>query len=331
MGSISLSRRKAGGRVFFFVLFLVRALAVSPLYGQSPGGSSLAAAITDTEALSVKPGLAGAERRGVLENLARLCQLSGNMEGAAKAWTDAAFAEQGKRDDNALLEGAACFIALGEMDKAEASVRTVLLTGRDQGALFRARYLGAQLEAFRSADTSALIALIDDPDYGDLKPAVYYTLWKISGADTYRNRLLAEYPLSPEARIIENSQTVSARPLALWVLFPGREGIVMAPAISAAPAAPAQTANPPGREPEAAPEAASGERAAAVLQTGLFGREGNALAMAERLKTAGFEARVSPRTVNGTAYWAVSVPPGADINGTILALKNAGFESFPVY
>jgi hypothetical protein len=180
---------------------------------------------------------------------------------------------------------------------------------------------------------------MDDPGYGDLKPAVYYTLWKISGADTYRNRLLAEYPSSPEARIIEDGQTVAARPLALWVLFPGREGILQGAPVISAPSAPASAgsvpaasvlaANPPARAPEGS--AASGGREAAVLQTGLFSREENARAMAERLKTAGFEARISPRTVNGTAYWAVSVPSGPEINGTILALKNAGFESFPVY
>jgi hypothetical protein len=321
MGSIDPRCPGAKGKAFFFVLLL--AAALSSLYGQSLGVSSLAVVIADSEALLGKSGLAGAEQRGLLEKLARLYQLSGNMEGAARAWTNAAFAEPGKRDDNALLEGAACLIALGEMDKADASVRTVLLTGRDQGALFKARYLGAQIEAFRSADTSALIALIDDPDYGELKPAVYYTLWKISGADTYRNRLVAEYPLSPEARILEEGQTVAARPLALWVLFPGREGI--GPVSAPAPSSPGE-ANPAAQNP-----AASGEWRTALLQTGLFSREENARAMTERLKTAGFDARVSPRTVNGNSYWAVGVPPGGDINGTILALKNAGFESFPVY
>jgi tetratricopeptide (TPR) repeat protein len=294
-------------------------MTVSSLYGQSPGGLSLAAAIGDIETLLGKSGVSGADRRDALDRLARLYQVSGNLEGAAKAWTDAAFAEPGKRDDNALLEGAVCFIALGEMEKAEASIRTVLLTGRDQGTLFRARYLGAQLEAFRSSDTSALIALVDDPDYGDLKPAVYYTLWKISGAETYRNRLLAEYPLSPEARILGEGETVTANPLALWVFFPGREGVIAgAPAQQSPPVSPGEGTPAPGGP-------------AAVLQTGLFSREGNAQAMAERLKAAGFEARISRRSVNGTDYWAVSVPAGPEINRTIMTLKNAGFESFPVF
>jgi hypothetical protein len=53
--------------------------------------------------------------------------------------------------------------------------------------------------------------------------------------------------------------------------------------------------------------------------------------MVERLKKAGFDAGLRRRTVNGAAHWAVSVPPGEDMNGTIRRLKEAGFESFPVY
>jgi hypothetical protein len=69
----------------------------------------------------------------------------------------------------------------------------------------------------------------------------------------------------------------------------------------------------------------------AVLQIGLFSREENTQAMAEKLKNAGFAAIVNRRRVNGTEYWAVGVPPGENINATILRLKDAGFESFPVY
>jgi hypothetical protein len=53
--------------------------------------------------------------------------------------------------------------------------------------------------------------------------------------------------------------------------------------------------------------------------------------MAGRLKAAGFYAGLRRRTVNGTGYWAVSVPPGPDMNRTIRNLKEAGFDSFPVY
>jgi hypothetical protein len=53
--------------------------------------------------------------------------------------------------------------------------------------------------------------------------------------------------------------------------------------------------------------------------------------MVERLKKAGFDAGLRRRTVKGAAYWAAAVAPGPDMNGTIRLLKEAGFESFPVY
>jgi cell division septation protein DedD len=68
-----------------------------------------------------------------------------------------------------------------------------------------------------------------------------------------------------------------------------------------------------------------------MLQTGLFSREENAQALAGRLREAGFGVTITRRTVNGTGYWAVGVPPGPDHNRMILLLKDAGFEAFPVY
>jgi cell division protein FtsN len=67
------------------------------------------------------------------------------------------------------------------------------------------------------------------------------------------------------------------------------------------------------------------------LQTGLFSREANAHSAAARLAAKGFAAEVGRKTVNGVAYWAVSVAPGEDSNRTIMRLKDAGFESFPVF
>jgi hypothetical protein len=53
--------------------------------------------------------------------------------------------------------------------------------------------------------------------------------------------------------------------------------------------------------------------------------------MAGRLEKAGFQTRLARRTVNGSEYWAVLVPAGGDAGKTLMELKNAGFESFPVF
>jgi hypothetical protein len=258
---------------------------------------------------------------------------------------EAAYAEPGNRDDGAILEGAECFIAMGELDRAEAGVRTVSLTG-DPAARIKARYMAALIDAFRSGNPAVLIRTLDEPAYGDLKPAAYYILWKIFGAGDYKSRLLSEFPASPEALIVQREENaaasggsaVSASPRPMWFLFPGRDGIAAgtpsAPASPppVSPPAPQATAPPavtPPRPPVPEPAAAAGGPRA--FQTGLFSREENARAMGERLRAAGFTPAVAPRRVNGSAYWAVSVPPGPDPNTTLLRLKDAGFESFQVF
>ncbi|MDR0689343.1 MAG: SPOR domain-containing protein [Spirochaetaceae bacterium] len=327
MGSIK-------SRFFFraFFLFLLLPPGGSCLYGQSdPGGSVLAAAeIQSLEKKLTDRGIPATERHEVLIRLARLSRLSGDLESAARFWTEAALVEPepGRRDDQALLEAARCSMAIGEPDKAEAQVQRVLLTGRDAGILRHARYLDAQIKAFRSGDVSALTVLVEDPGYSEYKAALYYTQWKISGDSRYKSRLLTECPESPEARIAGSEEgAVNAVPLALWFLFPGREALTLAPAPAGeSPPAPLNPADQSPRVRETA-----GGAAPVVLQTGLFSREENARALAERLKGAGFQADITRRGVKGTDYWVVTVPAGNDMGRTIIQLKDAGFESFPVF
>jgi hypothetical protein len=324
-------RRKT--RIFagFFAGCLLGLLPV-PLNAQDTG-TLLAAEIQHIDKRLKDPAVSGVQRREVLRRLARLLRLSGNIEGAAQIWMEAAYTAQ--RDDEALLEGAACFIALGEMDRADAAIGPALLSG-DRRILLKARYTAARIEAFRSGNPGVMTAFLNDPDYGDLKPVSYYTIWKISGVESYKTRLLAEFPASPEARIVREEGAISANPHALWFLFPGRDSIAGSPAAFMPPSS-GTSAAASGSAPAVSGSVPAGPVPPApgdgplALQTGLFSREENARSMEERLRAAGFTASVSRRTVNGSPYWAVGVSPGADPNHTILRLRDAGFESFPVY
>jgi cell division septation protein DedD len=277
------------------------------------GGALLAA---ELEKLEKAPP---AQKHDALARIAKLSQLSGDKEKAAQAWHDAAYTDASKRDDAALLNACRIYIALGEYEKAESGANVMLGSSQDSNILARARLLRAQLDAFKKDDPQPLAPFASDPAYAAQRPEIYYTLWQISGSSSWKSKLMAEYPQSPESRMA--SGAMAQAPTPQWLLFPGRDSLAASTAAVAVPApAPAAAASSPAGSP-----------AAGVLQTGLFGREANAQAMAERLKQAGFEPQVSRRQVNGSEYWAVMVPPGANINTTIMQLKDAGFESFPVF
>ncbi|MDR0569075.1 MAG: SPOR domain-containing protein [Spirochaetaceae bacterium] len=298
--------RSGKGFCGFFCFFLI---LICPVSAQTRGKTFLREEIQRLSSALKNSGVSGTQRRELLTRQARLYQLNGDFEEAAKAWSGAAQADQEKRDDTALLEEGFCLFALGELEKAETAGRTALAGAKDSAIQHRAKYLLAQVEAFRSGDVSPLIELISDPGYDRYKPGIYYTVWKFSGADRYKTRLLSEYPSSPEAMLMKNAGPVRIFPSPLWVFFPGRS-----------------FAGLDGEE-DSAPERAPG-----AIQTGLFGKEENARAMAVRLTAAGFDAKVTERAADdGGSYWVVTVPPGPDINRTIASLKEKGFESFPVF
>jgi hypothetical protein len=263
-------------------------------------------------------GSGSAGRSEALVRTAYLKELSGDIEGAAGTWEMAA---QAARDHGAMLRGAACFIALGEWERAEAAIRRVLAGGTDQETRSNARFLEAQLEGLRSggANTSGLVSLLTDGAFGAYKPRIYFTLWKLTGRESWLRALREEFPRSPEAAAAGGNAgnfPASAAPTAMWLLFPGRQGAGEADRSSGSSAAPPPTAAPavPGT----------------LLQAGLFMRDENARVLVERLEQAGFRASIRAQVRSGTTYTVVYVTPGADINRSIRELKAAGFDSFPV-
>jgi cell division septation protein DedD len=339
-------------------LFLMLFMA-APVFGQDGGPSPLTTEIRNLER-KLETDLDGPERRETWTKLARLQRLSGSVDAAARSWREAALADPGNRDDRSLLESSLCYLALGEFDAASDALRGVTAGGTDSAAYPDAQYLAAQIELFRSGSAAALYALLTQPEYGAYRPAIYYTFWRLFGDEAYRTQVLTEFPDSPEARILQSeaspplaSETavnnlaagiVFAQPRPLWFLYPGRGNVVIGRPIPVQPPeVPRQYELSPSVAPAPAPAsaaavatapapAATGPRAGPqALQTGLFSREENAHAAVARLAAKGFAAEVGRKTVNGVAYWAVSVAPGEDPNRTIMRLKDAGFESFPVF
>lgn len=327
-------------RLAVLALFTLTGSFPPGLHAQASGAALLADEIPLLERRLASPGIPFTELHDGLIRLGKLFFFSGNLEGAAGAFYRAAFANPENRDDRSLLEAVRCYLALGETERAESGVQMVLVSGRDPAQLREARFLGGLSYAFKTGNTQVLASLLGvsgegAADYPERKSTILYALWKITGDESYRTRLRAEFPLSPEARSFEEDprKQVAGASSAMWFLFPGRNAVALGPpaARETAPAGPP----PAGIAAGASKVQAASENAVpagtVMLQTGLFSREENAQAMAGRLQKAGFAPVVSRRTVNGGAYFAVGVNAGSDINAMILRLKDSGFEAFPVY
>jgi tetratricopeptide (TPR) repeat protein len=325
-----INSRPPGGR-FVRAALLLSCLGL-PLYAQESGSLLLAAEMETLQRTLQAPEVSAAARQEALARLARFLTLTGNLEEAAGAWFKAAAGPE-KRDAKSLLEGARCLAAMGQFDAAGEYVRDILLTGDGQEAQSEARYLGAQIQAFGTGNAAVLASFLRNGEYADKRPSMLYTLWRITGEEAYKTRLETEYPASPEARILLNvpAGQVLGAPTPMWLLLSGREGIVLGEPRAAADGSSGEAPVPASFPASGAAPSSAVAAGSAVLQTGLFRNEENTQAMAERLTKAGFTPLITRRRVNGTEYWAVGVSPGENMQDAVLKLKDAGFESFPVY
>jgi hypothetical protein len=313
-----------------FIFIAVITVFALPLYAQT--GTSLEAEIQNIERTANRQGAAPAERHQALVRLARLRQLSGDIEGAARNWLEAAGAVQGQVDDDALLSCAYCLAAMGEWDRARAALEPLLVKSA------RARFLNIGINAISTGNNATLAAVADNPEYSQMKSEIFFLLWKTSrgqSAESWKSRLASEFPQSPEGRLAAGN-TVAIKQNPFWLFAGGLDSLpVLASETAGRPAPQTPPANTAAAVAAPAPAPAPAVVTPAAqsqvkLQTGLYGRQANAQTQAANLRQAGFSPSIEQRTVNNNQMWAVTVPAGADMNRTIAQLREAGFESFPL-
>jgi len=329
-------------------VFLILIITLACAFGQrtvfAQTGVSLEAEIQNMEKAVNKQGIQPEQRHETLIRLAQLKQLSGDVEGAARNWLEAAAAIPGNVDDDALLACASCLAAMGEWDRARTALEPLVFK------LQRARFLDTCIKAIQSDDASALAALADNPQYSPMRNEIYFMLWKISSgqaAESWRWKLLAEYPQSPEGRLaaVESSSTIIVKPSPFWLFASGLDSLPL----SAETYTAAKTSSPvmlqnqtpqvsaPVKESTPAPQVSASPASVSVqpdilsagtekLQTGLYSQQVNAEMQMEKLRKAGFTPFLEKRNEK----WAVIVPASPDQGRTIRELRDAGFESFPV-
>jgi hypothetical protein len=317
-------------KTVFFILMITAVCIFGQRTVFAQTGVSLDVEIKNIEASISKQGISAVDRHDALVRLARLRRLSGDIEGAAKNWFEAAGAIPGKLDDDALLSCAYCLAAMGEWDRVATALEPLLLK------LPRARFLDTCIKAIKTGDSSALSALADNPEYSEMKSQIIFMLWKTSRAQTaenWRQRLIAEFPQTPEGRLAsgQSSSLVIVRPSPFWLFAGGLDSLPILASETASVTTAAQTNSQ--LDISQSPQTSAPQNAAspiARLQTGVFNRQANAQTQVTNLSKAGFFPSIEQRIVNGNEMWAVTVPAGAEQTRTVRELREAGFESFPV-
>ena len=303
-------------------LFVIAAQSISAQQSSAAGaqtvGISLEAEIQNIERTIAGGGISAAQRHQALVRLANLRQLSGDIEGAARNWLEAAAALPGRIDDDALLACAYCLAAMGEWERAATALEPLLSKSA------QARFLDFSIEAIRTGDTSSLAAIANNADYSEMKAQIMFILWKVSrgnSGERWRQRLINEYPQSPEGRLAANfaagASSIIVKPSPFWLFAAMLDGNPL----------PAQTGSfSVGLD--SIPQAGNREQVSSTgrLQTGIFTSQANAQAQAASLSRAGFSASIEQRDER----WAVVVPVDADQSQTTARLRSAGFDAFLV-
>ena len=148
-----------------------------------------------------------------------------------------------------------------------------------------------------------------------VRPAVLLSLWYIDSDNKSADRLLADYPQSPEAAIV--SGRAGLLPAPFWFFSPRRDSSVDESGEESAPVPPVNpnsTVHPTMRQ-----------------QVGLFRNVDNAKQLIAELAKKGFTANIKQETrANGTTNYIVLVPE--DMAETMdTQLKNDGFDCYPIY
>ena len=343
-----------------------RAKAAAAGAGLASTLGSLAEALPPEDSLALiaefLPGLAAPEdRTRYAIQAGDLALLLGRYADSARRYEEASALPSGGRDPVLAVRAARSWLAAGEAEKATDLAALALMSAQGPGQSARARLVGAWALAMRGRSSEAKAMAEDIAGPGRVDPSAEigadtrrearFLVWALSSPESRKDAAAAlakEYPGSAEALVASGSAALPPMPhwylgaLALSGALPAKPApTVPAPATPApAASAPAASASAAPAPPALAPPAADASATAAVarrFQVGYYAREENATSMRDALAAKGFTALIEPRPQmkpkagDDGRRWAVVVEGGADPARTRDRLKDAGFESYPIF
>lgn len=242
---------------------------------------------------------------------------SGDAEGMVK-----------KTNEQLVLDAVRCALSAGDSATADSYLNSAVRNSKNETVQAYVK-LYTQWSALCRASSveelqeplEILKAYTKVNSMSSVQPAVYLTLWYVTGSADYSKEIVARFPKSIEAAIVKGDAQLLPTPF--WFFVPksgeaeqGTGSYVIA------------------EEPkkEKAAEVIKTPAAASVqpvkLQLGLFKTKSNAENLAKELNDKNFEAYVSTETrASGTTYYIVLVNENA--NNTVAdKLRSSGYECY---
>ena len=283
-----------------------------------------------------------AEKRATYVFIATLEEQMALYDQAQKSYAQAASIAAGdaegmpkKSNEEIVLDAIRCALSSGDYMTADSYLNSAVRNTRNQkiqayiklytqwSALCRAEKVDdiqeplVMLQAYLKLDSMEC-----------LRPAIYLTLWYLTGDKSYSQQLASKYPKSPEAAIVKGD--VQLLPTPFWFFVP-KSGEAEQGTGSYA-----DTSSSSGTSSSAANETSSSQGQSAASskttkwQLGLFKTQSNAKLLVDELKSKGFEAYTTSETrVSGTTYHIVLV--NEDKSGNMAdKLRNAGYDCYAV-
>lgn len=283
-----------------------------------------------------------AEKRATYVLIATLEEQMALYDQAQKSYAQAASIAAGdaegmpkKSNEEIVLDAIRCALSSGDYMTADSYLNSAVRNTRNQkiqayiklytqwSALCRAEKVDdiqeplVMLQAYLKLDSMEC-----------LRPAIYLTLWYLTGDKSYSQQLASKYPKSPEAAIVKGD--VQLLPTPFWFFVP-KSGEAEQGTGSYA-----DTPSSSGTSSSAANETSSSQGQSAASskttkwQLGLFKTQSNAKLLVDELKSKGFEAYTTSETrASGTTYYIVLV--NEDKSGNMAdKLRNAGYDCYAV-
>lgn len=265
------------------------------------------------------------EQKAVMLFLGKLQQQAALYKDAYESYSVVIALDKTVPNVEVRLNAAMCILAEGETSTAENVLDSVLAIESDDAYGAKAKLLAVWcgvLKAGSKEDLETPVGhlknFLNDPTMECEKPAVLFSLWWLTGEQAYAQKLETDFAATPEAACANGRAGVLPLPYYYFI-----------PRINAG--FDAKKAAERYASKSAVDAAKEAENQKIVWQqVGLFKDENNAENCIKRLISAGFTPEVLKQTKpSGNNYTAVVVK---ETDGSVAqALRNAGFECYPVF